>query len=73
MEGFNNLNVSADGLRKALENDALQGKFVVAVGKTEWENLKWDDHTIAEKKTLINNAHLVFTAAENRRTMLGLR
>ncbi|MEJ2800316.1 AAA family ATPase [Comamonadaceae bacterium PP-2] len=64
MEGFNNLNVSADGLRKALENDALQGKFVVAVGKTEWENLKWDDHTIAEKKTLINNAHLVFTAAE---------
>jgi len=64
MEGFNNLNVSADGLRKALENDALQGKFVVAVGKTEWENLKWDDHTIAEKKTLINSAHLVFTAAE---------
>ncbi|MCT9124857.1 TrlF family AAA-like ATPase [Cupriavidus gilardii] len=63
IEGFNNLNVSADGLRKALENDALRGKYLLAVGKTEWENLKWDDHTIAEKKTLINSSHLVFTAA----------
>jgi ABC-type lipoprotein export system ATPase subunit len=65
IEGFNNLNVSAEGLHKALENDALKSKFVVAIGKTEWENLKWDDHTIAEKKTLINKAHLVFTAAES--------
>ncbi|WP_251879717.1 TrlF family AAA-like ATPase [Achromobacter sp. Marseille-Q4954] len=65
VEGFNNLNVSADGLHKALANDALKGKFVVAVGKTEWENLKWDDHSIAEKKTLINSADLVFTAAES--------
>lgn len=65
MEGFNNLNVSADAVFKALENDALRGKCVVAVGKTEWENLKWNDHTIAEKKTLINGAHLVFTAAES--------
>lgn len=65
IEGFNNLNVSADGLRKALENDALKGQFVVAIGKTEWENLKWDDHTIAEKKTLINDADLVFTAADS--------
>lgn len=64
IEGFNNLNVSADGLRKALENESLKGKFIVAVGKTEWENLKWDDHSIAEKKTLINTADLVFTAAE---------
>ena len=64
MEGFNNLNVSADGVLTALNNDALQGKYVVAVGKTEWENLKWNDHTIAEKKTLINSARLVFTAAE---------
>lgn len=65
LEGFNNLNVSADGLRNALENTALKGRFVLAIGKTEWENLKWDDHTIAEKKNLINEAHLVFTAAES--------
>ncbi|MDR6674734.1 TrlF family AAA-like ATPase [Xanthomonas sp. 1678] len=65
IEGFNNLSTSAESVYKALENDALTGKHVVAVGKTEWENLKWNDHTIAEKKTLINSAHLVFTAAEN--------
>lgn len=63
MEGFNNLNVSAEGVLKALENDALSGKCLVAIGKAEWENLKWNDHTIAEKKTLINSARLVFTAA----------
>jgi len=64
-EGFNNLNVSTDALRKALQNPMLAGKYLVAIGKTEWDNLKWDDHTIAEKKTLINDADLVFTAAEN--------
>jgi predicted ATPase len=64
MEGFNNLNVSADSVMKALENNALRNKCLVAIGKTEWENLKWNDHTIAEKKTLINIADLVFTAAE---------
>jgi predicted ATPase len=64
VEGFNNLNVSAEGVMKALGNDALLNKCVVAIGKTEWENLKWNDHTIAEKKTLLNTADLVFTAAE---------
>lgn len=65
IEGFNNLNVSADGLQSALKNEVLTGKFILAVGKTEWENLKWDDHTIAEKKTLINNADIVFTASQS--------
>lgn len=65
IEGFNNLCISADAWHKALQNVNLEGKFVTAIGKTEWENLKWDDHTIAEKKTLINEAHLVFTAAES--------
>ncbi len=72
-EGFNNLNVSYDALKKALQNPMLVGKYLVAVGKTEWDNLKWDDHTIAEKKTLINEAHLVFTAAENPEAYMRAR
>jgi ABC-type lipoprotein export system ATPase subunit/translation initiation factor 2 beta subunit (eIF-2beta)/eIF-5 len=52
-------------LRKTLQNPMLEGRFLVAIGKTEWEDLKWDDHTIAEKKTLINEADLVFTAAQS--------
>jgi len=38
---------------------------LIAVGKTEWDNLKWDDQSIAEKKSIINKADLVFTASEN--------
>lgn len=63
IEGFNNLNVSFERLRGALQNETLAGKFVLAVGKTEWADIAWNDHTIAEKKTLINDADLVFTAA----------
>jgi len=65
VEGFNNLNISLEALKKALENPMLADKHLVAIGKTEWDNLKWDDHTIAEKKSLINEADLVFTAAES--------
>ncbi|MCH7333990.1 TrlF family AAA-like ATPase [Acinetobacter modestus] len=65
LEGFNNLNISYEAVLNALSNQNLSGKYIIAVGKTEWEDLKWEDHTIAEKKTLINNADLVFTAAES--------
>lgn len=64
-EGFNNFNISFDAVKTALQNHHLSGKYLIAIGKTEWEDLKWDDHTIAEKKDIINQADLVFTAAEN--------
>jgi ABC-type lipoprotein export system ATPase subunit len=63
-EGFNNLCVSLDAINEALESHYFEGKFVTAVGKTEWADIKWNDHSIAEKKTIINGADLVFTAAE---------
>ncbi len=63
--GFNNLNVSYDGLKEALSNPLLIGRCLVAIGKSEWETLRWNDNTIADKKTVINEADLVFTAAEN--------
>jgi ABC-type lipoprotein export system ATPase subunit len=65
VEGFNNLNISLEAIKEALKNPMLVNKHLLAIGKTEWDNLKWDDHTIAEKKSLINNADLVFTAAES--------
>ena len=64
-EGFNNFNISFDAVTGALQNHHLSGRYLIAIGKTEWEDLKWDDHTIAEKKNVINQADLVFTAAEN--------
>jgi hypothetical protein len=64
-EGFNNLCVSLEKVIEALDKHYLAGKYLLAVGKTEWDNLKWDDQSIAEKRNIINKADLVFTASEN--------
>jgi len=64
-EGFNNLCVSLEKVIDALDKPYFAGKFLIAVGKTEWANLKWDDQSIAEKRNIINRADLVFTAAAN--------
>lgn len=64
-EGFNSLCVSLESVQKALESHYLKDRYLLAVGKTEWENMKWDDQSIAEKRNVINCVHLVFTASEN--------
>ncbi|QDX81039.1 ABC transporter [Denitratisoma sp. DHT3] len=64
-EGFNNLCVSLEKVVEALDRHYLAGKYLIAIGKTEWDNLKWDDQSIAEKRNIINQANLVFTAAAN--------
>jgi ABC-type lipoprotein export system ATPase subunit len=64
-EGFNNLCVSLDAILQALDKHDLTNRFLLAVGKTEWEKMKWDDQSIAEKRNVINRVELVFTAAEN--------
>ncbi len=64
-EGFNNLCVSMEKVLEALDNHRLEGRYLIAVGKTEWDNLKWDGQSIAEKKNIINKAHIVFTASES--------
>lgn len=62
--GFSNLNVKEDQIYKALNKDCFKGKFLIAVGKTEWADLKWTDASIATKKSIINSADIVFTASE---------
>jgi len=63
-EGFNNLNVDEDALFKQLENNSfLRGRYIIAVGKSEWDKIAWDDTSIAEKKDIINKAQFVFTAS----------
>ena len=64
-EGFNNLCISLECVQKALESHYLQNRFLLAVGKTEWDNMKWDDQSIAEKRNVINAVDLVFCASEN--------
>lgn len=72
-EGFNNLCVSLDSIKAALKKHALVNRYLLAVGKTEWENMKWDDQSIAEKRNVINGVDLVFTAAPNPESYEGAR
>ncbi len=63
-EGFNNLNVDEDQLLKQLTgNSFLRERYLIGIGKSEWDKIAWDDTSIAEKKDAINKAHIVFTAA----------
>lgn len=65
VEGFNNLNVKEDQIFNALKKDCFEDKYLIAIGKTEWADLKWTDASIATKKSIINEADIVFTSAES--------
>lgn len=67
IEGFNNLSVSYETVMEALENHILSNRFLVGIGKTEWADIQWNDHSIADKRTIINGADLIFTAYEDDR------
>lgn len=66
-EGFNNLTLSYVKVNEALQSSFLRNRFMTAVGKTEWANVKWKDGSIADKKHVINSVDWVFTAAESAR------
>ena len=66
VEGFRNINLDEGELFKKLEgNSFLKGKYLIAVGKTEWDSLKWTDSSISTKKDIINKADIVFVASES--------
>lgn len=43
-------------------NTYLKGKYFKAIGKAEWESFRWDGSP-ADKKTIINDVHFVFSAS----------
>jgi len=63
VEGFNNFTLELGDILDALMKDAFVGKHLTAVGKVEWADIKWNDHSVADKKSIINSSHIVFTAA----------
>lgn len=65
IEGFNNLNLDEEKIFELLKKPYFKDKYLIAIGKTEWDELQWTDGSIAEKKGIINKAHLVFTSAES--------
>ncbi len=65
IEGFNNLCISLKDVQEVLQSHYFKDKVITAVGKTEWADIKWNAQSIAEKKTIINAADLVFISAES--------
>jgi len=63
-EGFNNLCVSLDDVRKVLMRPYFHGKYLTAIGKAEWSAMRWEQ-AAAEKRSLITGVDMVFTAAES--------
>ncbi len=67
--GFNNISYSLDKLKECLgeikePNTYLKDKYIKAIGKVEWESFRWTGSP-ADKKDIINNAHIVFSASPN--------
>jgi len=63
IEGFNNLCLSLSAIQEVLKSHYFAGKTLTAVGKTEWADIKWNDQSIADKKTIINSTDLVFISS----------
>ncbi len=61
--GFNNINYDYDTVY-SIVNGYFKGKCLTAIGKTEWEALRWDG-SAAEKKSIINNASFTFVSMES--------
>lgn len=64
-EGFNNLNFDINYVNEILKRPQFEGKHLTGIGKTEWAGIKWNNQSIADKKTIINTVDMVFTACEN--------
>ncbi len=64
-EGFNNLNIDEKAILNSLEKDCFKEKYLTAIGKAEWSDMKWSGASIATKKSIINKAHIVFTASDS--------
>ncbi|MGD6856362.1 TrlF family AAA-like ATPase [Bacillus infantis] len=65
IEGFNNLNLDLNEINEILSRSYFKNKYLTAVGKTEWADIKWNNHSIADKKNIINNCDFVFISSPN--------
>jgi len=60
--GFNNFAVNLDKVKELLLKKLFQGKYLTAIGRTEWNDFRWDGSPDI-KKSLINEVDLIFTAS----------
>ncbi len=65
MEGFNNLVVPLEQVQTFRQSTYLAGRTLLGVGKTEWADMKWNDQSVASKKTIVDQAAFLFTAYQD--------
>lgn len=63
--GFSNFTHSYEQIKKALEAHYFKDKYLLAVGKTEWDTMRWTG-SVSDKKTIINEANFVFISTDNQ-------
>ncbi len=63
--GFSNLCTRHNEVLTLLEKDYFKNKYITAIGKTEWADIRWTGQGIAEKKHIINSANLIFISTES--------
>ncbi|TYR31254.1 AAA family ATPase [Sphingobacterium phlebotomi] len=59
--GFENLVFDYEKIQEALKSSCFEGKYLTAVGKSEWDKMRWDG-SAASKRTIVNNADFLFHA-----------
>jgi len=62
--GFDNITYKREDIEKLLEKNCFKGRFVTAIGYSEWDQSKWDQ-SAAEKRTLINSANFSLTSLDD--------
>lgn len=67
--GFNNITYRYDEVIEKLKSSYFKDKHLTAIGKTEWDTLRWDG-SASDKKTIINNADLVFISTDDKTSFL---
>jgi ABC-type Mn2+/Zn2+ transport system ATPase subunit len=62
--GFDNITYKREDIETLLEKNCFKGRFVTAVGYSEWDQSKWDQ-SAAEKRTLINASSFSLTSLDD--------
>lgn len=71
--GYNNLVVSISNVRTLLASPTFKNRALLAVGRAEWESMRWTPQSIALKKSIINGCSIVFVAADSVDAYEGAR
>lgn len=69
---FSHLCLPIENIMTALEASCFAGNYLTAVGKIEWEDLRWDQFA-ADKQTVINERDFVFSAPADAASILRSR